>query len=98
MIRESKSHDADQHMAREEESLHTIGSTLNSISYTNNNRTTALERKAAQAMEGGGLKCILLAPNLSPRFCYYLNVKLFSSHGGFFTNTIDHHRETIESN
>ena len=33
----------------------------------NNNRTIALERTAAYAT--GGLKCILLVPNLCPRFC-----------------------------
>ena len=33
----------------------------------NNNRTTALERTAAQATRG--LKCILQVPNLGPRFC-----------------------------
>ena len=39
----------------------------------NNNRTTALERTAAQAT--GGLKCILLVPNLRPRFCCCLSTK-----------------------
>ena len=33
----------------------------------NSNRTSALERTAALAT--GGLKCILLVPNLRPRFC-----------------------------
>ena len=33
----------------------------------NNNRTTALKPTAAQATRG--LKCILLVPNLRPRFC-----------------------------
>ena len=36
---------------------------------------------------GGGLKCILLALNLCPRFCYYPNTKLFSSHS---THAISH--------
>ena len=37
----------------------------------NNNKTSATERTAAQAIGrgGGGLKCILLVPNPSPRFC-----------------------------
>ena len=35
----------------------------------NNNRTTALERTAAKATKG--LKCILPAPNLHPRFCHH---------------------------
>ena len=33
----------------------------------NNNRTIALERTAASST--GGLKCLLLVPNLCPRFC-----------------------------
>ena len=33
----------------------------------NNNRTTALERTAT--LDTGRLKCILLVPNLRPRFC-----------------------------
>ena len=40
----------------------------------NNNRTTALERTSAQAT--GGLKCILLVPNLCPRFCCCWSTKI----------------------
>ena len=43
----------------------TMGVTINKK--VNNNRTTTLERTAALAT--GGLKCILLVPNLRPRFC-----------------------------
>ena len=39
----------------------------NNKQQVNNNRTAALERTAALAT--GGLKCILLVPNLRPRFC-----------------------------
>ena len=39
----------------------------NNKQQVNNNRTTALERTAASST--GGLKCILLVPNLRPRFC-----------------------------
>ena len=40
--------------------------------------------------DGGRLKCILLVPNLCPRFCCCKNTKLFSSHGSFLTNTVYH--------
>ena len=59
----------------------------------NNNRTTALERTAAQAT--GGLKCILLVPNLRPRFCCCLSTKMFSLHGGHLTNAMYHHGKTL---
>ena len=40
--------------------------TINNQQRINNNRTTAFERTAAKAT--GGLKCILLVPNLRPGF------------------------------
>ena len=55
----------------------------------NNNRTTALERTAALAT--GGLKCILLVPNLCPRLFVVEVQEMFSSHGGHLTNAMYHH-------
>ena len=52
----------------------------------NNNKTTTLEQTVAQATGGGGgggergrLKCILLAPNLRPRFCCLILIEWMSS-------------------
>ena len=53
------------------------------------NRTTNLEGTAAKAT--GGLKCILLVPNLEAQ-------KMLSSHGRPLTIAMYHHRETIQSN
>ena len=55
------------------------------------NRTIALDRTAAEAT--GVLKCIVLAPNLHPRFCCCQNT-FYSLHGGFLTYVLYHHRET----
>ena len=56
------------------------------------NRTTSLERTSAKAT--GGLKCILLVPNLHPRFCCYWSTKMLSLHGWYLTIAMYHHRET----
>ena len=45
----------------------------NNKQQVNNNRTTTLERTAAQATRG--LKCILLAPNLHTRFCHCWSIR-----------------------
>ena len=56
---------------------HNGSNSKQNVNNNNNNRTTVLERTAAQVT--GGLKCTPLAPNLCPRFCFWLstrNVKL----------------------
>ena len=62
----------------------------------NNNRTTALEQTAALAT--GGLKCILLVPNIRPRSAVAEIQEMFSSHEGPQTNAMYHHWETIWTN
>ena len=62
----------------------------------NNNRISALEQTAAYI--SGLLKCILLVPNLCPRFCCCWSTKILSSHGGFFTIVMYHNGQTISLN
>ena len=40
------------------------------------------------SLSHGGLKCILLVPNLRPRFCYCEVQEMFSSHGSLLNNAI----------
>ena len=47
------------------------------------------------AVATGGLKCILLVPNLRPRFCVVEVQEMFSSHGGHLTNAMYHHGNTL---
>ena len=65
----------------------------NTKQQVNNNRTIALERTAALATVG--LKCILLVPNLRPRFCCFEVQEMFGSQKGLLTIAMYHHEETL---
>ena len=45
----------------------------------------------------GGLKCILMVPNLRPKSAFVEVQEMLSSHGGHLhvTNTMYHHGETL---
>ena len=59
----------------------------------NNNRTTALERTAAEAT--GELKCIFWYQIFALDFDVVEVQEMFSSHGGLLTNAMYHHGETL---
>ena len=55
-----------------------------------------LRTNSSLSHQGRGLKCILLASNLLTLDSVVVNTqKPFSSHEGFLTNAMHHHRETI---
>ena len=56
-------------------------------------QNTTLERTAAYAT--GEIKCILLVKIFSLDYVVVKTQKIFSSHGGFQTTAMYHHRETI---
>ena len=66
-------------------------STLRNKSTTK--RAISFERTAA--LVTWVLKCILLVPHLRPRIVVVKTQNLFSSHGGFLTIAMYHHREPI---
>ena len=60
----------------------------------NNNRTTALERKAAYANGGGDVNAFYWRKIFALDSFVDKHKNMFSSHGGFLTNAMHHHRET----
>ena len=60
----------------------------------NNNRTTALERTAAQAT-GGGLNAFYWYQIFALDSAVVEVQKMFSSHGGHLTNAMYHHGKTL---
>ena len=61
----------------------------------NNNRTTALERTAAQTTGGGGLNAFYWFQIFALDSAFVEAQKMISSHAGFLSIAMCHHRETI---